>query len=121
MAILDSIGTSLKVNDQAVINGVTVTFSSYQVQTSQDGSADVDMEDIDNSAGARVTRLIFKRDARATLELICNNDANPRGDFPIGDMAVHAGLTGYFVADCRIAKSRSASRVSVDLVNIGIT
>jgi len=121
MAILDSIGTSLKVNDQAVINGVTITFSSYQIQTSQDGSADVDSEDVDAANGARVTRLIFKRDAKATLELICNNDAVPRTDFPIGDMATLTGLTGYFVADCRIAKARGASKASVDLVNIGIT
>lgn len=121
MGILDSIGASLLVNNQAVIHGATITFTSYIVKRSNDGGKAVDMEDVDLSTGARASRLIFKRDNKATLELICKSDAAYTTDFPEGDMCTHAGLTAYFCDKATAEKDRGAVKLSVELTNIGIT
>lgn len=121
MAILDSIGTSLLVNNQAIINGATITFTSYIVKRSVDGSKALDMEDVDLSTGARASRFIFKRDNKATLDLICKSDAAYLTDFPEGYMCVHAGLTAYFVDKATADKDRGAVKLAVELTNIGIT
>ena len=121
MALLDSIGESLLVGSQAIIHGVTVTFSSYIVSTATDGGKNVEMEDIDNADGTLSTRLIYKRQPKVSLELICEDDANPLADFPEGDMSVLTGLTAYFVDSAKVSKSKSAAKVSLELTNIGIT
>jgi hypothetical protein len=121
MAILDSIGTSLLVDGQTVVFGSTITFTNYIVATATAGDTNVESEDIDDEDGALKTRLIFKRHAKATLNLICKSGATPLSDFPMGDMCTYGALTAYFVESLTIERSKSAQRATVTLINLGIT
>ena len=109
------IGTTL------AIGAGTIT-GSYIVDTRDDGDFDVDMEDIiDGADGARETRLVYQRDAKYVLNLICLTGAAPETDFIKGTIAAHTDFSTMWVDDMRISTSKSAKRVSVTLINIGIT
>jgi len=97
------------------------TLTNYIVQERGEGDFDVDQEDIiDGDDGARKTRLIFMRDGKLTLSLICLTGAAPDTDFPKGLKCTITSLTAYMVDDCKISRSKSAKKVDVTLVNIGI-
>jgi len=97
------------------------TFGSYIVDTRDNSDFDVDREDIfDGSDGSRATRLVFNRDEKITLNLIAKSAAVPATDFPKGLKCTVTGFTNYIVEDCRVGLSKSATRVQVTLVNIGI-
>jgi len=121
MPILASIGKSLLVGGQVVINAVTVTFTNYIVESTDDNEIDMEHEDIYNEDGKRVTRLIFQKDTKATLNLIAAAGATPSSDFVPKAMCTYGALTPYFVDSATVKKSKSAQRVSVSLVNLGIS
>ena len=113
MAILDTIGGTVLTNEQSTITG-------YIVVDEDPGEADVDSEDVDSANGARFARHIFKRDDKLSLNLIPTT-GTPTTDFPIHDMCILTGYTAYYVNSRSIVKSRGATRVKVDMTNIGIT
>jgi hypothetical protein len=121
MSLVDSMGTTLLVQNQAVMHGSTITFSSYLVATSTDGGKNVDFDDIDDANGATAARLIFKRQKKFSFELICRADAAPTTDFPEGDMCALSGLTACYVDSAKVSKSKSAAKVAVELTDLGIT
>jgi hypothetical protein len=121
MPFPEQIGTSLLLANQAVIHGSTVTFTNYIVKSSSDGNTEPDMEDVDDAAGARTTRVIYKRDNKWSGVLICKAAATPLVDFAPGRMCTFTGLTSYFVDSMVINKTRGPQEVSLELTNIGIT
>ena len=109
------IGTTL------AIGAGTIT-GSYLVDTRDDGDFDVDSEDIfTGETGALTTRLVYQRFQKYVLNLICLDGAAPQTDFIKGTIAAHADFSNLWVDDARISTSKSAKRVSVTLINIGIT
>ena len=114
MAIVSQIGTTLSV-------GAGTITGSYIVESREVNGFDVASEDIDNEDGALVTRLIFKRHAKITLNLICISGAAPATDFPEGQIAAHTDFTDYYVDSAKSTKSKGAERVVVNLTNIGVT
>jgi len=121
MAILAQHGTSLLVGEQNKIHGSSVTFTNYIVESATDGTREIDSEDIMNEDGLWVTRLVFRREKTVQLNLIAKAAATPLTDFPAGAMCTVTGLTTYFVDSCEVAKSKSAQRVSVKLIQLGCT
>jgi predicted dinucleotide-utilizing enzyme len=102
------------------IGSGTIT-GSYIVESVDEKDFDVDFEDIMDEDGARVTRLIFNRDEKITLNLICIDAAAPQTDFVVGTIATHTDFTTYYVDSATMTKSKSARRVTVNMTNIGIT
>lgn len=103
-----------------IVGAGTIT-GSYFVESRTDGEFEVDSEDINDQDGALATRIIKKRHAKVSLELICKLAAAPATDFPEGSMCVHTDFTTYFVEAAPIQLSSSAQRVSVSLINLGVT
>ena len=122
MAVLDSIGTSLLVQQQETVHSTDMSdgLTNYIVETADDIGGATDQEDIDTSAGARATRLIFKRDKVVSLNLVAKSAATPITDFPFGDYCTLTGLTSWFVDSVTVAKSRSAQRVNVSMTYLGL-
>jgi hypothetical protein len=106
--------------DTLIIGAGTLT--GYIVDTKDDGDVDVAMEEIeDGSDGSLATILVFRRDVKTTYNLIALSSAAPATDFPKGAKCGLTGLTSLWVDDCRISSSKGAQRVTVTLVNKGIT
>lgn len=114
---LDYIGTQVQAGAAPSVG----TWTNYIVQRVTEGEKEIDLEDIFDADGALVTRLIFRRHAKLTVEAVCKQAAAPATDFPQGDMATLTGLTAFYVDRCSIAESKGATTVSVELTNIGIT
>jgi hypothetical protein len=123
MALLDTIGTTLATGGQ--VSAGVGTFTNWTVEKTTTGDVNVDSEDIEDEDGALTSRLIFKRHAKITLSLISKGAsgtaAQAKTDFPMGNMCTLTGLTSYFVESCSIENSKSAVRVSVTLILLGIT
>jgi len=106
--------------DTLIIGAGTLT--GYIVDTKDGGDVNVDMEEIiDGSDGSLKTILVFRRDVKTTYNLIAKSGAAPATDFPKGAKCALTGLSTLWVDDCRISDSKSAQRVTVTLVNKGIT
>jgi hypothetical protein len=98
------------------------TLTGYILDTKDDGDFNVDMEEIiDGADGSLETILVFRRDEKTTYNLIALSSANPATDFPKGAKCALTGLSTLWVDDCRITSSKSAKRVTVTLINKGIT
>jgi len=113
MAVLDQIGTTLEAAVQATLAG-------YIVAGQDTLDKNVDSEDIDDEGGALKTRIIYKRHAKISLDLVVVTGAYTT-DFPVGQIAGATGYTTYFVESAVASKSRSATRVKVTLIDLGIT
>ena len=116
MALLDSMGTGVQTG--ATVIGETVTFTNYIIESATDGTRTYDFEDVFDADGARVSRLIFNRQKQLVVTLICKTAADPATDFPVGDMAVHSGLTSYFVTSAPITLVKGARKITVTLDKI---
>ena len=110
----DQIGTDLS------IGAGTIT-GSYIVESAVEKAYNVDFEDILDENGDIKTRIVYSKHEKLHLELICLTGALPENDFVEGTIAAHADFTDFFVEAAPISRSKSAKRVSVDLVNIGVT
>lgn len=110
----DQIGLTLAIGAGTIVG-------SYIVESRDDGDRDIDMEDIFDENGTRVTRIVFNKDDKITLNLIGLEGVQPEVDFLKGEIAAAGGFTDLYVDDVRITRSKSAKRVTVTLVNIGIT
>ena len=117
MSILDNSGATMLVGSQAVIHGTTYLFTSYFAPTGKDGDLRVDDEEIEDADGKLAAILTYKRHKTWSGELMCKSDAVPLTDFPKGDFAAIASLSGsgWYVRNMSVAKSKSAAKVSVDL------
>ncbi len=111
---VNEVGTSL-------ITGAGTITGSYFVESRTDSEFEVDFEDINDQDGELATRIIKKRHEKVSLELICKLAAAPATDFPEGSMCLHTDFTTYYVEAAPIQKSASAQRVSVSLINLGVT
>ena len=96
------------------------TATGYIVESTEDGGADIDMEDVENASGTRRNRIIFKKDEKLRLNLIKTTGV-PTTDWPEGAMAAVTGFTTYFVDSCTEAESKGATRVTVNLTKINLT
>lgn len=111
---LEQIGTTLAV-------GAGTITGSYICESREDHDKNVVYEDVDDEDGALESRVIFKREQKVTLNLICIEGAAPETDFPTGDLAAHTDFTNYFVDSCVVTRTKGAKRVTVNLTNIGQT
>lgn len=102
------------------IGAGTIT-GSYIVESRDEIDFDVDSEDIQDEDGVRNTRIIYQRDSKVVLNLICIDGALPENDFIKGQIAAHADFTSFYVDEATATRSKSARRVTVTLTNIGIT
>ena len=114
MPVLDQIGTTLD-------TGAETITGSYIVASRDINQKDVAFEDIDDENGALKTRLITKRHAKISLDLICISGADPATDFPVGDIAAHTDFTSYYVDSATLTKAGTAWRVRVEMTALGIT
>jgi len=119
MAAVDQIGQTLLVGAGTISAGSGT--GVYIVESRTTDGYDVAFEDIDDENGALVTRIILKRHQKLHLDLICGIAAAPETDFPEGSIAAHTDFTSYYVEAAPVTKTANAQRVSVDLVNLGIT
>lgn len=96
------------------------TVAGYIVQSVTDpAGADIDMEDIiDHNTGKRVTRLVHQVDKKINFTGIALPSTNPQTDFPLGGISSIFGT--HFVDDLQIEKTRSGTRVTASLTDIGI-
>lgn len=117
MAILDSIGTGVKTGATPSVG----TWTNYIIQRIRTGKVVYEGEDIDNSDGALITRLIFKRHPIITVEAVCKTAATPLTDFPEKDMCALTGASAYWVESCDVGEAKGATTVAVELHLIGIT
>lgn len=101
--------------------GVGTTLTDYIIVSIQTGGGDVHMEDIRDEDGKLATRIIMQKMAKIKLELIAKDGADPETDFPEKDIATASGYTNYFVDSCTVSRTEGATKVSVDLIDIGIT
>lgn len=110
-----------KIGDSTVTIGAPA-IAGYVVQSvTNPAGADIDMEDIiDHTTGARVTRLVHQVDSKITATLITKT-GTPSTDFPIGQICALGILSGYFIDDCQVQKTRAGQQVTVSATDIGIT
>ena len=99
--------------------GVT-TLVGYIVVSKVDGKKNTDQEDVVDEAGVTKTRVIYQQHPKLSYELIALSGTAPATDFPEGLKCVVAGLTDYIVESCSITTSKGPTKVSVELVNIGV-
>lgn len=113
MAIVAELGTNL--NTGAIITELTLpNAANYIVQSVTENGREVDFEDVFDSDGARVTRLIFNRNPSVTVNVVCKNGAAPATDFPVGTMIA----TDWFVESASVEKTKGAHTVSLTLNKI---
>lgn len=108
------IGTVYKV-------GVGETLDTYTITSKNGGSANVASSDVNDEEGALSSRLIKQVHPKVDLELVAKTAADPEADFPIGSIATATGFTAYYVDDMNHTRTEDAMKVSVSLVNIGVT
>lgn len=133
MALLDSIGTSMKTGGQRTVPAIaptgntfstislTAILTSYIIDTQSAGDTNAETVDHYDEDGKRIARLIFQRDRPIPLTLICKAGATPEADFPSKDMCTVTGLTHLYVESLAPSRSKDAERVTVTLVDLGIT
>jgi len=98
--------------------GGQATLTGYIVESDSRGGTDIDFEDIQDATGAFHTRIVFeKRMLRINLSLLVTT-GNPATDFPEGALCTVSGLTDYFVDSAPVSKTKSASRVEVQLTKL---
>jgi len=119
MAAVDQIGQTLLVGAGTISAGSGS--GVYIVESRTDEGYDVSFDDIDDQNGALVTRIILKRHEKVHLDLICGLAAAPATDFPEGSICAHTDFSTWYVEAAPVTKTGSAQRVSVDLVNLGIS
>lgn len=121
MAITDQVGTDLLV-------GATTTLTipnaaNYIVVSCTEGDKQIDSEDVMDSDGKLVTRLVFNKFAKFTLELICKAAAAPATDFVPGSVTSFGTTPNdkWYVDSCQIVKTKSANKVTVTGTLLGLT
>lgn len=119
MAAIEVLGTG--VIQGANVTSVTPTITNYILESATEGGKNVDFEDVFNSDGKRVTRIVFNRENKLTLTLICKTGATPLVDFPEGDMSTISGLTTFYVDSCSLSRVKGANKVTVTLSEIFVS
>ena len=107
------IGTTLSI-------GAGTISGSYIVESRDDASLNVIMEDVLDQDGVIKTRIVFEKRPVITLNLICISGAVPATDFPKGAKSTHTDFTSYFVNECRVSRSKGAQKVAVTLEALGL-
>lgn len=116
MAILAQLGANLE--EGAVVSVLTIpNATNYYVQRVTEGGKDVDFEDTFNADGLRVTRSIFNKNRRVSVEMVCKSGATPLSDFPVGTLVA----TDWYVESAPVEKTKSPWTVTVDLVEIFVS
>ena len=94
--------------------------AGYIVADSTLGGADVDMEDVEDALGARVSRIVYKTDGKISLNLIVTT-GTVATDFPEGALCTVTGFTEYWVDSAVQSYSKGSTRAAVSMTDIGIT
>jgi hypothetical protein len=120
MAITDQIGTDLSVGATCTLTIPNAT--KYIVVSCTEGGKQVDLEDIVDPDGKLITRLVFNRFAKITIELICKSTAEPATDFVEGSVTSFgvAPNDKWYIDSAPIVKTKSATKVTVGMTNIGL-
>lgn len=113
MAYPVQIGQSLNVGGQTAVTG-------YIITSERTGPAQRDEEDIDTTAGAFSTRIIFKQQDRASLEIIAHSGYTGT-EFTEGTICGATPWSLYFVQSTTPTKTKGALRLAVELINLGST
>lgn len=122
MAAIEVLGTGVIQGANVSTATATVTFTNYIVENATEGGKNVDFEDVMDADGKRVTRIVFNREKKLTLTLICKTAATtPMTDFPEGDMCAITGLTTFFVDSCAVSRVKGANKVTVTLSEIFVS
>lgn len=101
--------------------GVGETLTTYTISQVTRGDKNVALSDVNDEDGALVSRLIKQKHAKVDLELIALTSADPDTDFPPGEIAAATGFTAFYVESQTHVRTEDQMKVSVSLVNIGIT
>lgn len=105
-------------SNSALTIGGQIELVGYIVTEEVRGGRDIDFEDIQDADGAFHTRIVFERRmSKRTLPLLVTT-GNPETDFPEGAMCTIAGMTDFFVDSATISKTKSATRVDVQLTQL---
>jgi hypothetical protein len=121
MAITDQIGTDLAVGATTTLTLPNAT--NYTVVSCSEGDKQIDFEDVVDADGKLMTRLVFNRFAKLTLELICKSAAAPATDFVTGSVT-SLGTTPndkWYIDSAVITKTKSATKVTVTATLLGLT
>jgi hypothetical protein len=119
MAAIEVFGTG--VQQGAALTTVSATLTNYILESATEGGKNVDFEDVFDSDGKRVTRIVFNRELKLTLTLICKTSATPTSDFPEGDKSTITGLTTFYVDSCALSRVKGANKVTVTLSEIFVS
>jgi len=118
MAITDQIGTDLLVGASTTLT--IPNTDNYILVSCTEGTKQIDFEDVMDPDGKLITRLVFNKFAKVTFELICKSGAAPTTDFPEGSI-VNLGAATWYVDSAPVVKTKSATKVTVNATNLGIT
>ena len=102
----------------AVIQTAAVMLTNYIVESCSDGNNDIDSEDMMDSYGLRLARLIFNRTPKITATLQVLTGATPLTDFPKGKMvptATSSALATYYVSDATVSSVKGVRKLNVTL------
>jgi hypothetical protein len=106
-------GTDLQLGGQTSITGYIVVSEVADKEI-------YNPEDIDDATGTLTTKIVYGTHPTLKLELICLS-GNSGAEFPQGAMCTATGLTAYWVRSCTVTETKSATRISVDMINQGIS
>jgi hypothetical protein len=101
--------------------GVGETLDTYTITSVNRGDKNVASSDVNDEDGALTSRLIKQRHDKVDLEMVAKTGAAPETDFPVGLISVATGFTSYYVESMSYVRTEDHMKVSVSLVNIGVT
>lgn len=121
MAITDQIGTDMLVGATTTLTIPNAT--NYIVVSCTENGKQVDSEDVYDSDGKLVTRLVFNKFAKVTLELICKAAATPATDFVVGSVTSFGTAPNdkWYIDDAQIVKTKSSTKVTINATLLGLT
>lgn len=102
-----------------LIIGGQVTVSGYIVEQDTSGGNEIDSEDINDADGKKTSRLIYGIYPKRNLTLIAKTGATPATTFPEGAKCTDAGLSNFFVDSAPIVETKSATKVTVQMTDLG--
>jgi hypothetical protein len=113
---ITQVGTGLQFGGQAT------AFASYIVETDTTNEVEGGKEDTFNADGSLANRAVFYRWSKVTLNLIAKTGAIPATDFPPENLCAATGAySGWWVDSAPIVRSKSPTKITVTLTNIGIS
>lgn len=115
MAINAQLGATMAVGATSTLT--LPNANTYYMQRCTEGGRELDFDDTFNADGLRVSRAMFGKYPRVSLDLKCISTANPTTDFPEGTVLSIAN-SSWFVASAPVEKTKAPHVVTVELERI---